>query len=77
MPQIAQQDYLRIEIDGLPEEITDADKARIRELHDRGILMDALLIIQRQECRVVTDNIYVNDEIVIVFNGALTVIDVS
>ena len=76
MPQIAQQDYLRLEINSIPEEITDADKARIQELHDRGILMDALLVFHECVCRVLTDDIYSSGDFSFVYGGEIVTITI-
>lgn len=76
MPQIAQQDYLRVEINAIPEDITDADKARILELHHRGILMDALLVFNHCVCRVLVDDIYNSGEFSFVYNGEIVTIAV-
>lgn len=79
MPQIAQQDYIRIPIAGGPSELTQDEKNYIYSLHDRGVLLDAVLDFGGNNiCRVIEDGINnTYDTISIVYNGTLTVIDVS
>ncbi len=79
MPQIAQQDYIRIPIAGGPSELTQDERNYIYSLHDRGVLLDAVLDFSDggNICRVIEDGIGNTDTISIVYNGTLTVIDVS
>lgn len=78
MPQIAQQDYIRIPIAGGPSELTQDEKNYIYSLHDRGVLLDAVLDFGGNNiCRVIEDGINNTDTISIVYSGTLTVIDVS
>lgn len=74
MPQIAQQDYVRLSIADLSN-LTEDEKKKIRDLHERGILMDALLEVADGDLtmRVVTDAIGEADT-VIVFNEEGTVV---
>lgn len=45
MPQVAQQDYLRIEISTEPEFTTEFPQEKATELYARGVLLDVLLEI--------------------------------
>lgn len=79
MAQIAQQDYVRLSIADLSN-LTEDERKKIRDLHERGILMDALLEVADGDLimRVVTDAIGESDT-VIVFNGEgkVVMLDVS
>lgn len=79
MPQIAQQDYVRLSI-AEPTDLTVEEKTKIKDLHKRGILMDAHLEVADGDriMRVVTDAID-EDDTVVVFNneGIAVLLDVS
>ena len=57
MPQIAQQDYLVVEIQN-PESLTAEEMSRLRELHRRGVLLDAVIKTNGFLYRVVSDELF-------------------
>lgn len=68
MPQIAQQDYLRVEISDLAN-LTEEEVQKINELHNRGTLMDALIVTEDSFCKILVDSIDYNDSITLVAPG--------
>lgn len=78
MPQAANQDYIRLDIKDLSN-LTVDERRKIWDLHDRGILMDALLVLDDGDCimRVLTDSLGAADEVsVIDSNGQIVKLDV-
>lgn len=53
MPQIAQQDYLKIQIEDLSN-VTDAEKAIIREKVSQGIIFDCIIVSGELVAKVVS-----------------------
>ena len=79
MPKIANQDYIRLDIKN-PSNLTEDEKRKIWDLHDRGILMDTLLVQNDGDCimRVLTDTLGAADEVsVIDGTGNIVKMDVS
>ena len=76
--QIAQQDYLFVDVlDGL-EDLSAEEKAKIRDLHERGLLFDAVIRVQGfQLLRVIADTIDLDDTIVVWNAGAAEVDAIS
>lgn len=76
--QIAQQDDLRIEI-GQPDALTTNEKKQLIDAHERGVLMDVLLVLYGGDtiARVITDDISGGDTVYIIINGEITSLDVS
>ena len=76
--QIANQDYLFVDVlDGL-EDLSSEEKAKIRDLHDRGLLFDAVIRVQGfQLLRVIADTIDLDDTIVVWNAGAAEVEAIS
>lgn len=52
MPQIAQQDYIRIEIEDITA-LTDAEKAKIAEKVANGTIFDCLIVTSDYTSRVI------------------------
>lgn len=67
MPQIAQQDYIYLEIDGMmSDDFTNKDKQAILDLHERGLLLDTVLVFSggKKKTKIIADFIDSNDTIV-------------
>lgn len=65
MPNIAQQDYIRVPIaDGTFQEITDEEKAILRSYLSAGVLMDVIIVTSLGEARVIAYQGGENPEIV-------------
>lgn len=53
MPQVAQQDYLRISVENSGT-LTAEEKRQIKETAERGVLLDALIVCDGEESRVIS-----------------------
>ena len=57
MPQIAQQDYIRIEVSGesvTSGELTASEKAEIKKAVENGTILDVLLVNAAETLRIIT-----------------------
>lgn len=70
MPQVAQQDYLKIQIADLAN-VTDAEKATIREKVSQGIIFDCIIVSGEIVAKVVS---LFDDTISIAVEDSLAVI---
>lgn len=66
MPQIAQQDYIYIEVDDLAG-LAEEEKLKIRDAHKRGVIFDVIIVFAGGDIllRVVADLIGSYDVIVV------------
>lgn len=63
---------MRIEISDLANP-TETEIQKIVELHERGTLMDAIIVTEDSFCKIIVDSIDYNDAITIVSPGSVLV----
>ena len=78
MPQIAQQDYLKLEISDFGSLSTN-EKQAIRDFRDKGVLFDVLIVGDNGDriCRIVADEIDNSDTVSVIYGGEVHTLDVG
>lgn len=76
--KVVQQDHLEIKVRDLSELSTE-EKTKIIELHNRGLLFDAIINVGDGDAlyRIITDEIELNETISVVMANEVNLVDVS